>query len=71
MALDNIYKDDIINFIEMIKIETMPNIISKIDNDKWMIFLNGILTWLWLLQSRINTTKKKDTLKPNNWLSKK
>lgn len=34
IALDNIYKDDLINFIEMTKVEVMPSIISKIDNDK-------------------------------------
>lgn len=71
MALDNLYKDDLINFIEMIKVEMLPNVISKIDNDKWMIFLNWMLTFAWLLQSKTNETKKKETIKPNNWLNKR
>lgn len=71
MALDNLYKDDLINFIEMIKVEMLPSVISKIDNDKWMIFLNWMLTFAWLLQSKTNEAKKKETIKPNNGLSKK
>jgi len=70
-SLDNIYKDDLINFIEMVKTDVLPTIISKVDNEFWMIFLNWMLTFAWLLQSKINQTKKQETIKPNNGLSKK